>query len=653
MLNYKSYSLLLESKAKDKKKDKIKDKIKKFANFPEIYNWVIEKCTNTNNDGLKYAIWVANILKIHIIKTIKKDNSKLKTEKIEELLKNGNRLELENILKDKWINKKDRDKNTKLEGLIETCVKDINEKINYVLDWLINPLRDEKVNLSELTFNNAYKKSENWYNSLKASGKITDESGKVLIEFPDGFYWIDLETTYSKDEADAMGHCGNTNEGSTLYSLRDKNKSPHITVAYDINDGIIYQMKGRNNKKPIDKYHQYIYRLLIDPIIKPKYFVYEYNKEEDFNLSDFDKETFNKIFKYNPKLIYDSINYDMNMCKGLIEKEYLNKDGVKDILMNIKTDELFFVILDEEIFTDEEMKKIYKSLDINLSDFGELGHLLLFNHDIISIKQLSKLYPEILINPPLRKTNHSYSNTVNNKVYISANEDDIEPFMSDSVKKILFNDFLDWWNSGDWWDMESSDQVWDYLTKETKEEVIKKIIGKEITVNDNKIIVTDNMIKWKNDEYYLFYNDDFKITEIIDDKESLEDLYTELNRSLLSAQKSADQEEYYKQAQKALEGVLGNFTRDSIVKVNYHGNKYDEEVFLFDFYELIDISEMIYYLREDYYGDYETNDYGNLLAILAEMNDNKAEIYDNYGYYGNIDKDYMNDCVLNDISALS
>ena len=105
------------------------------------------------------------------------------------------------------------------------------------------------------------------------------------MEFDDGFYWIDLETTYCSDEADAMGHCGNTDKGTTLYSLRDRKKQPHITVSIDDKEGVIYQMKGKNNKKPIDKYHPYIVDLLIndDLEVPIKGFGSEYLKAEDFN----------------------------------------------------------------------------------------------------------------------------------------------------------------------------------------------------------------------------------------------------------------------------------------------------------------------------------------------------------------------------------
>jgi len=155
-----------------------------------------------------------------------------------------------------------------------------------------------------MSFDEAFKKSDEWHKSLKSGGVIEDEHGKILMTFPDGFYWIDLETTYDRDEANAMGHCGRTNKGDTIYSLRDRNKQPHITAAIDTYKGIVYQMKGRNNKKPIEKYHKYIVALLTNDELDPtlKGFGTEYNKKEDFMPEDLDKELFNILKEKRPEI---------------------------------------------------------------------------------------------------------------------------------------------------------------------------------------------------------------------------------------------------------------------------------------------------------------------------------------------------------------
>jgi len=208
-----------------------------------------------------------------------------------------------------------------------------SSKFQYILDWVNSfdiSIEDRK-NFTNLSFDQAYEKSEKWHKSLKAGGKIKNEHGKVLMTFPDGFYWIDLETTYDRAEADAMGHCGNTTKGDTLYSLRDRNKSSHVTAAIDEVNGIVYQMKGRNNKKPIDKYHLYIVGLLgNDDLEYPlRGFGAEYDKNNDFNPEeDLDSELLSELKEKRPN-IDDPVHTPeeiSTMFDNMIESYYLQSN---------------------------------------------------------------------------------------------------------------------------------------------------------------------------------------------------------------------------------------------------------------------------------------------------------------------------------------
>ena len=62
--SYKTYTLILESKAREKKINKVKNKIKKFLNIDEIVDFIIDLCVNKQNtEGLQYAVWIANYVK--------------------------------------------------------------------------------------------------------------------------------------------------------------------------------------------------------------------------------------------------------------------------------------------------------------------------------------------------------------------------------------------------------------------------------------------------------------------------------------------------------------------------------------------------------------------------------------------------------------
>lgn len=78
----------------------------------------------------------------------------------------------------------------------------------------------------------------------------------VIHEFKDGYYWVDLMKKVCEMEGEKMGHCGKTDKGETLLSLRDSDGEPHITVAYSYN-GTYYQMKGKRNKHPDEEYWDY------------------------------------------------------------------------------------------------------------------------------------------------------------------------------------------------------------------------------------------------------------------------------------------------------------------------------------------------------------------------------------------------------------
>lgn len=90
--------------------------------------------------------------------------------------------------------------------------------------------------------------------AIKILGEIEDPD-QVLMEFPDGSYWYDLQSYSCPLEADRMGHCGSDDRASTLISLRKKDKKQKesksfVTVSYEEDESTIYQIKGRQNSAP-------------------------------------------------------------------------------------------------------------------------------------------------------------------------------------------------------------------------------------------------------------------------------------------------------------------------------------------------------------------------------------------------------------------
>jgi ribosomal protein S18 acetylase RimI-like enzyme/8-oxo-dGTP pyrophosphatase MutT (NUDIX family) len=131
---------------------------------------------------------------------------------------------------------------------------------------------------------------------------------EIFIQFPDGWVWMLLDRAYCSAEASAMGHCGNSPRSQTsdrILSLRQpmgkagvKYWSPHCTFILRLG-GFLGEMKGRNNRKPISKYHPYILSLLKDHRIKG-IMGGGYKPENNFHWNDLTQEQQNEVKDANP-----------------------------------------------------------------------------------------------------------------------------------------------------------------------------------------------------------------------------------------------------------------------------------------------------------------------------------------------------------------
>jgi hypothetical protein len=151
------------------------------------------------------------------------------------------------------------------------------EKMISIKDYIDVEFRGTNIeSLKELSFDQIYQKSVEWHENIeKGEAQINykENENNVIIDFRkngEGFYWVDLKTKNSRDECKRMGHCGRSEYGN-LYSFREyKNLSKkgytsnesHLTAAIDIEDGILYQLKGAKNSKPLPRFHPYILALL-------------------------------------------------------------------------------------------------------------------------------------------------------------------------------------------------------------------------------------------------------------------------------------------------------------------------------------------------------------------------------------------------------
>lgn len=145
---------------------------------------------------------------------------------------------------------------------------------------------------------------------------LSEESGEVIMEFEDGYYWVLLRDHEEMElEGQAMRHCGTPEEGNYLISLRSPTPSgvkAHVTFEWapqsmdgyyfdETNWGYIGEMKGRANTKPKAKYHPYIVELLRHPAIQVVVGG-GYDPKNNFSLDDLKSEVRKELLTEKPGL---------------------------------------------------------------------------------------------------------------------------------------------------------------------------------------------------------------------------------------------------------------------------------------------------------------------------------------------------------------
>jgi hypothetical protein len=141
-------------------------------------------------------------------------------------------------------------------------------------------------------------------------GNDRDSGDEIVIDFKNGWAWWKLGRSYCPEEAKAMGHCGNEAAGpdrpdDRILSLRRKVIisretwwEPHLTFIWD-DDGMLGEMKGRNNDKPAARYHPYIVALLERKDLIAGIKGGGYLPAHNFSLNDLPKEQRDRLGKLN------------------------------------------------------------------------------------------------------------------------------------------------------------------------------------------------------------------------------------------------------------------------------------------------------------------------------------------------------------------
>ena len=156
----------------------------------------------------------------------------------------------------------------------------------------------------------AFQEAENEWKENQQRTIDFDEDHEVVLDFKDGYKWMNLNRAYCDKEAQAMGHCGNSprsHTDDTILSLRkdvqygdEVKQSPVLTFILK-SDGYLTEMKGRGNDKPAARYHKYIIPLLKLDIIEGIKGG-GYMPQNNFSINDLDDDVKEDLLAEKPEL---------------------------------------------------------------------------------------------------------------------------------------------------------------------------------------------------------------------------------------------------------------------------------------------------------------------------------------------------------------
>jgi hypothetical protein len=570
----------------------------------------------------KVEFWIAKSLKIDLLKIIEELKTKtsggVDGEYIDDKIYNMSgviikKSELLDILNKDVNSPDDYDKNNKAFVFLGYLLHNsFDKKLTEILEYIFSPARNPQLplNLINSTFDQMYEQQKRWHAELKASGNISHEEGNIIKKFDDGFYWIDLETSSSKEEANAMGHCGTSHTADTLISLRDRTNAgirPHVTIAVDYDDSdiptysILKQIKGKQNKKPIEKYHSYIVDLLCDKniFVDPK-MKFEYNTNDDFHLFDLtDDLLINKVIKEIPDLFLS---------------------------------EPFFNIPEDKIkkFCDTNPEIIENCTDqYNLIKFLKMG---LINNNNLLEKMNPKLKDLVIYD---------------DKLYMSIDDLSDFYFMFDDSRRREYNYKELFKNTigGDWdygyRDSSLTDSK--YSLDDIDDENLKTIW--DLCKKYNQSVLDGSFEIPEIEEFKLLRKNYNKFLDFLKELD-YDELNDAIRMSVDDAQESADQDQAYDICIKPVKDFFG-------INVNEHFEHKDGKYIIPINYELLDW--MMWSHQVESYP--QSSILGHIENWFMENTYNedhdKLEIdIHYYGYYGQIDKETLNDRLSDKLSEI-
>lgn len=193
--------------------------------------------------------------------------------------------------------------------VINSLSRQLNSDINATKDYLVAHENDSKIksslNATTTTIDSIVQASDVWHNKIAIAKSKPGREATTIIDLSKigwpGWKWVSLDRSSCEMEGNAAGHCGNRagRKDDNILSLRDPENKVFLT--FIVNEGILGEMKARNNQKPAERYHPAIIQLLMSSYVKSVHGG-GHEPENNFQLKDLQPALLEKLLKEKPSL---------------------------------------------------------------------------------------------------------------------------------------------------------------------------------------------------------------------------------------------------------------------------------------------------------------------------------------------------------------
>ena len=157
---------------------------------------------------------------------------------------------------DVWISK---------EVKKDLSIIDKTIELRLIVDWA----SETKADIFGFDYESAYQAQSDWHEEMRRKYQIEKmdipdiDEDRIIFRFSDKEHFLYLLTANDlKHEGAIMGHCvgGNgykskvKNKFSLIFSIRDRDNMPHVTIEVDVKSRTTVQKFGKGNKAPVEKY---------------------------------------------------------------------------------------------------------------------------------------------------------------------------------------------------------------------------------------------------------------------------------------------------------------------------------------------------------------------------------------------------------------